>query len=155
MQNSNTALSQTYVYGAQGIFKPLNDLIDNYGFEIKKLFAYNPDARKLITMPDGNIYGLTEYEECFHCYYASKMWINEKWLSNLGMESPKTTEEFYRVLKAFKDQDANRNGDSTDEIPLSGTLRSWHSNVDTFIMNAFIYSDDGDNLDFHGPIKAC
>ena len=68
-----------------------------------------------------------------------KLWINTQWLDNLGLEMPTTTEEFYQVMKAFKEQDANGNGDLNDEIPLStvtsglaaqasllvGSLTSW------------------------------
>lgn len=35
------------------------------------------------------------------------------------MEEPKTLDEFTEVLKAFRDQDANGNGDPSDEIPYS------------------------------------
>lgn len=46
--------------------------------------------------------------------------INKKWLDNLGLEVPETLDDLYNVLKAFKEQDANGNGDPNDEIPISG-----------------------------------
>lgn len=49
------------------------------------------------------------------------MSINKQWLDNLKLEVPATTDELYTVLKAFKEQDANGNGDSKDEIPMMGT----------------------------------
>ena len=39
---------------------------------------------------------------------------------------PTTTEEFEAVLQAFKDQDANGNGDPTDEIPFSADPNNKH-----------------------------
>src|SRR5690606_4877116 len=42
--------------------------------------------------------------------------INVKWLENLGLDVPTTVDEFYTVLKAFKEQDPNGNG-IQDEIP--------------------------------------
>ena len=40
---------------------------------------------------------------------------------------PTTTDEYYEVLKAFKEQDANGNGDPNDEIPLAGCTDGWNS----------------------------
>ena len=45
------------------------------------------------------------------------MWINKTWLDNLGLEVPATLEELEHVLKEFAAKDANKNGDTTDEIP--------------------------------------
>jgi len=124
---------------------PLNDLLDKYGFYSKQLLEYVPDGRKQITAPDGNIYGMPALEECYHCTLSQKMWINKTWLDTLGLEMPETTDDFYNVLKAFKEQDPNGNG-KADEIPLSGCLDWWHTNVDGFLMNAFIYNDGGNRL---------
>ena len=44
-------------------------------------------------------------------------YINTKWLERVGKEMPTTMEEFHDVLVAFRDMDANGNGDATDEIP--------------------------------------
>ena len=50
--------------------------------------------------------------------HSDYLWtINKRWLDNVGMDIPTTTDELYEVLKAFKEQDANGNGDPTDEIP--------------------------------------
>ncbi len=45
--------------------------------------------------------------------------IRADWLENLGMEMPKTQEEFVEVLRAFRDKDPNGNG-KADEIPTGG-----------------------------------
>jgi len=45
--------------------------------------------------------------------------INTEWLKNVGMEIPTTVDGLYEVLKAFKEKDANANGDPGDEIPYS------------------------------------
>ena len=41
---------------------------------------------------------------------SQKMFIYEPWLDALGLEMPTTTEEFYKVLVAFRDMDPNGNG---------------------------------------------
>jgi putative aldouronate transport system substrate-binding protein len=129
--------------GAQGQFLPLNDLIEEYGYWTKKAFyEERPHLLSLITSPDGNIYGLPDINECFHCFLSQKMWIYKPWLDAVGMDVPTTTEEFYQVLKAFKEQDPNGNG-IADEVPFSAQVwdGGWHQTVEEFIMQSFVYYD--------------
>lgn len=105
-------------YGSQGILIPLNDLIDQYAPNLKKVLDENPAYRKQITAPDGNIYALPAINELNPSTY-DKLFINKTWLDQLGMEVPTTIEEFEAVLQAFKDNDMNGNGDNTDEIPFT------------------------------------
>lgn len=106
-------------YGEQGTFIKLNDLIDEYAPNLKKIFEENPDIEKGVTFPDGNIYSLpTIYSpEFLSNLIGAKPWINQKWLKQLGMENPETTDELYEYLKAVKETDLNGNG-KNDEIPL-------------------------------------
>ncbi len=46
------------------------------------------------------------------------MYIRTDWLENLGLEMPTTLDEFYDVLVAFKEEDANGDGDPDNELPL-------------------------------------
>ncbi len=128
-------------YGVdEGMFLPLNDLIEKHGKFTKQVFDQYPGTQNLITQMDGNIYSLPEVNECYHCTLATKFWINEQWLKNLGLEKPATLDEFRKVLEAFRDQDANGNGDATDEIPFAGDYQDgWFTNGERFIMNAFTY----------------
>lgn len=45
--------------------------------------------------------------------------IRQDWLDNLGLEMPKTQEEYVNVLKEFKENDPNGNG-LADEMPTGG-----------------------------------
>jgi len=38
--------------------------------------------------------------------------IREDWLENLGMSAPESTDELYKVLKAFKENDPDKNGEN-------------------------------------------
>ena len=71
-----------------------------------------------ITYPDGNIYGLAggKMHSTMHTTQGIP-YINTQWLERLGLEKPTTMEELKQVLIAFRDQDANGNGDPNDEIP--------------------------------------
>ncbi|MFI2856477.1 ABC transporter substrate-binding protein [Paenibacillus sp. JSM ZJ436] len=131
---------QQMVYGEQGVFLPLNDLIEAYGPNIKQTFAELPEIKDVITAPNGNIYALPQIEQCFHCTMSQKQWIYKPWLDQLGLEVPTTTEEYYQVLKAFKEQDPNGNG-VQDEIPLAGSSKGWNTRVYDFLMNGFIHNN--------------
>ncbi|SDS46598.1 carbohydrate ABC transporter substrate-binding protein, CUT1 family [Paenibacillaceae bacterium GAS479] len=136
----NLTREEQMKYGKQGVFLPLNDLIEQYAPNIKKALTDIPYMKSSITAPDGNIYALPQINECYHCDNALKLWINKAWLDELGLAVPTTTEEFYQVLKAFKEKDPNKNG-KQDEIPLTGSDEMWVGNVSAFLMNAFIVDD--------------
>jgi putative aldouronate transport system substrate-binding protein len=124
----------------EGMFLVLNDYIDQYGNFVNRIFDTYSGSKGLITQLDGNIYSLPVVNECYHCTIPTKFWINQTWLDNLNLEMPTTLDELYNVLVAFRDQDANGNGDPTDEIPLAGDYADgWYTNPEMFVMNAFTY----------------
>lgn len=139
--------AQLIQYGSEGILTPINDLLDQYGENAKAFIKAmtGSDDWSVITAPDGNIYSMPVGEACYHCTYSQKMWINQKWLDQLELPTPTTTDEFYQTLIAFRDKDPNQNG-IADEIPLSACINWWHSTPENFLMNAFIYSDDDSYL---------
>ena len=139
---SAISLNDEALYGPAGVFVALNNLIDRYSIHFNALRREYPTLDEQITALDGKIYSLPLARHTPHTMYQRKMWVNETWIKNLNLASPKTTDEFYSMLSAFKTRDPNRNG-RADEIPLIinneaslGTL--------SFLMNAFIY-DDGAN----------
>lgn len=135
-------------YGQQGRIVPLNALIEQYAPHITAAFAAYPDFRALATAPDGNIYGLPQYVDCYHCSYPNKLWINARWLQQVGLALPTTTAEFKAVLEAFKTRDPNGNGEA-DEVPLSGALGASDTSPIPFLMDAFIYDDARTYLVLH------
>lgn len=71
-----------------------------------------------LTFPDGNIYSLMgDFLNSNLHTIPHTQYINTKWLENLGLEMPTTLEEPHSVLVAFKEQDANGNGDPTTKSP--------------------------------------
>ena len=129
-------------YGSQGIFIPLNDLIQKYGYWTNEAFKRYPDLPAALIQPDGKIYGLPNINEAFHTFFTMKAWINENWLKKLNLKAPTTTDEFYQVLRAFKTQDPNGNG-KADEIPMMGAyvLNQPRNDPWVFLLNAFVYFD--------------
>lgn len=132
--------AQIKLYGEQGILLKLNDFIDTHGVRTQELFESYPPAKEIATMPDGSIYALPDVNACYHCSFSTKMWMYMPWLETLGLDVPTTTDEYYNVLKAFKENDPNGNGEQ-DEIALMGSHNGWNSLPHQFLMNSFVYYD--------------
>jgi len=133
------------LYGQQDVFQPLNDLIDQKGVYIKAAFEQYPEALQASTASDGNVYALPQINDCFHCSMSQKLWINQQWLENLGLEAPTTTEQFAEVLRAFKNDDPNGNGQA-DELPLTGSTLLWHGPPDEYFAGSYLYHPGNKNL---------
>ncbi|RKN85254.1 extracellular solute-binding protein [Paenibacillus ginsengarvi] len=103
-------------YGSQGTLIPLEDLIERYAPNISRIFDEYPQVRRTATAPDGHIYSLPWFKDQDFFEYRNTFLINQTWLDTLGLRMPETTEQFYDVLKAFKERDPNGNG-AADEIP--------------------------------------
>ncbi|PWU69904.1 extracellular solute-binding protein [Gracilibacillus dipsosauri] len=132
--------SELLKYGEQGALIPLNDLIEEHAPNLSKVLDERDSFRKIATAPDGNIYGIPGLEECFHCTWPNKLWLNTDWLEKLNLDIPSTHEELKEVLTAFKEQDPNGNG-KQDELPLSGSAASPNHSIIPILMNGFVYDD--------------
>lgn len=97
-------------------FIALDEYIDQCMPNFKRIMESDPIMKSLATSSDGHIYGLPSKKPC-RPTVANQMFINQTWLDNLGLDMPTTYDEFVEVLRAFKEQDANGNGDPNDEIP--------------------------------------
>ena len=128
-------------YGQSGILLPLDDMLETCTPDLLKAMEYFDQGLNLIRQADGHIYSLPSINPCYHCTYADKMWVNTVWLDNLNLEAPTTIDEFTEMLRAFRDQDANGNGDPSDEIPLAGASDGWYTQSYTFLLNSFLYFD--------------
>lgn len=142
----NVPLSSIHVlqYGSRGLFIPLNDYV--YNEKMSPNFAKIPEEDKKIilratTAPDGNIYGLARYEPEIWNLTPYRYYINRAWLDTLGLDVPKTTDELRDVLRAFVNNDPNRNG-KKDEIGAYGrSSGGYGENIIWALMNSFIYSN--------------
>ena len=72
------SLSQVTIYGQQGLFIPLDKLIDEYAPHVVDMFTTFPEMRTQFTSPDGRMYGLPNMNECYHCKSQNvRTWIND------------------------------------------------------------------------------
>lgn len=130
---TNLTQSEQFGYGTQGIFLPLNDLIKEYGPNVTKALEEKDWAKEQITAPDGSIYALPGISETYHSRMPKKMWVYTPLREELNIPVPQTTEDFYQMLKAFKEYDS-------DIVPLAGS-KEVNNEILPFLMNSFIYTD--------------
>ena len=105
-----------------------NNLLQTYAPHVYADYqkATSENMLESLTWPDGSIRSLATGTEVNYQNDAEGiMMINKTWLDQLGMDVPETTDELYEVLKAFRDNDMNGNGDPNDEIPLELAQSNW------------------------------
>ena len=100
-------------FGPNGVFVPLNELIEEHAPHIDAYFKKNPDILSAISAGDGKLYHIPYVPDG---KFARAYFIRTDWLDNLGLEPPGSVDELYDVLTAFKNDDPNGNG-IADEIP--------------------------------------
>lgn len=133
-------------YAKQGVVVPVEDLIDKYMPNLSKVLKDKPEYKKMITSPDGHIYSFPWIEELGSGKEAIQAigdipWINKKWLDELGLQVPKTTDELVTVLKAFRDKHPEG---KTDVIPMSFIINGGNEDPG-FLLGAFGLGDNGDH----------
>ncbi|KRF42168.1 extracellular solute-binding protein [Paenibacillus sp. Soil787] len=127
-------------YSKDGTIIPLDDLINKYMPNLKKLFEKNPALKAFVTSPDGHIYALPSGEELGFGQEGigsnpDFMFLNKAWLDKLNMQIPTTIDELHDVLAAFKTKDPNGNG-KADEVPMSFMNTFWTGDIG-YLFGAF------------------
>jgi len=80
--------------------------------------AEYPEVKYVITTADGNIYAFPQLNTLDPNRTGhNNLWINKKWLDKLGLQVPKTLDEYMNVLRAFRDGDPNGDGRRQEVIP--------------------------------------
>lgn len=79
--------------------------IEPYLKDYPNLAAINPQIMDAIRI-NGKIYGLPSLLDISPRAIA----IRKSWLEKVGLDAPETIDDFYNVLKAFKDEDPDGNG---------------------------------------------
>ncbi len=169
-------ISEQVTYSQYGAMVPLNDahyeidgleigsLIDQYMPTYKAYLDNNfnidtnENAREIATLDDGFMYSFLQVNDVPRDL-TFKMFINQTWIDNCNQyylsaeeQLPNATEistieQYIRVLRAFKQYDANRNGDNTDEIPVSAASLNYLRN---FILESYGYVADDVELSADG-----
>lgn len=108
-------------YVDDGVIVPMTDMItDGTMGNVAKLFEEYPLIEKQIRTDNGGVLFMPTIRKDDELRIWNGPQIRMDWLKNVGMEVPDTLDDLYNVLKAFKEKDANGNGDPNDEIPMTG-----------------------------------
>ncbi|TMV50990.1 extracellular solute-binding protein [Paenibacillus mesophilus] len=102
INTGSAAFLSTYV--KQGALKPLNEYIDKYGPDLKRLIPQ--EAWDQVTM-NGNIYAIPSLNEVMG---TQIMYVRKDWLDRLGLKPPRTLDEYKEVMRAFAKNDPDGNG---------------------------------------------
>ncbi len=115
---SSTAPGGPAKYIKDGVILRLNDLIDKYAPNYKKALTDHPDWHKQVMDDEGDLYGFPFIRgDPFLQTYTGPI-LRGDWLEKLGLKMPTTMDEWYVVLKAFKEKDPNGNS-KADEVPFA------------------------------------
>lgn len=118
---------------------PLNDLIDQYGPNLKKYipqFVWDGVTinGKIMAIPEGPSGNTPSGRIIF---------VRKDWMDKAGVkEIPKTPDQFLDMLRAFRDHDLNGNG-KQDEIPFAARENfTWMENIfGMFGVNPYTYKE--------------
>jgi putative aldouronate transport system substrate-binding protein len=119
-------------YGVkEGMFIALDDYLteENVPNYLKMMEQYGLDMTR---EADGKIYSLADINVCYHCEYGRKMWVNKRYLDEMGVDIPTTTQEFYDVCEKFLEYKPNG-------IAVAGAAQGWYSRMQDWLMDAFTY----------------
>lgn len=98
-----------------GIILSLNDYLDEYMPDYKALLESDVNYKKMATTASGEVWGGFHAGETFAQLQSCGLMVRQDWLDELGLEPPRTADEFYDMLVAFKEEKGA-------EVPLSNTL---------------------------------
>lgn len=114
------------------ILLQLDDLIpENMPNYYGDFMAKNENLYNMQRQADGHIYGIASWNECYHCTYFDKMWVNTKHLEDMGVAVPTTTEEFIEVCKKYVQT-------YPDGVAVTGSTTGWGEQFYDFLMGSFI-----------------
>lgn len=109
-------LGGTYKYAYDGQLIPLDKYVEKNSPNFINVLKKDETVYNNLKDADGKIYYFPFIRPIEELRVFEGFQIRRDWLDKLGLSVPKTVDEMYDVLKAFKEQDPNGNG-KADEIP--------------------------------------
>jgi len=147
-------------HGRDGIIYDLSEYLDKYAPNYTKIMNAHPEW-KARTLIEGKIYSpaiITDVPRDL----TFKQFLNKTWIQNVNdiykydyeypddqllSLNPSTLEEYTKILYAFKNEDANMNGNANDEVPLSsvglGQTRNFILSALGHVSTSFEIGSDG------------
>lgn len=121
---------------AGDLFLDLTNMVQDDTTEFAKILSQD-NSRRAEMLVEGKIYSFPSFYEDYASQFPQKVWINTQWLQRVQAEMPETPDELLEVLRLFKTNDPNKNGEA-DEIPLGAAYQDGAYNTLGFLINAFL-----------------
>lgn len=120
-----------------GVIIPLNDVFEQYCPNLVNYLKENPDIDKMIKTDEGHYYSFPFIRGDEKLCYTIGPMLRGDWLEELGLEVPKTIDDWHNVLTAFKEKKGatapytyeytNQNLTNADPFAFAyGTCRSFY-----------------------------
>jgi putative aldouronate transport system substrate-binding protein len=89
---------------SDGVIVDITDMLEEYAPNLYKFYEENPDLAKMARTDTGKYYSFPfiRGDESLMVYFGPV--VNGAWLEDLGLEYPETMDEWYTMLKAFKEE---------------------------------------------------
>lgn len=150
---SKLSVNDLQKYGVEGgSFVDVSGLIKEYMPNLVKTFALYPTAERIIAMLDGSVYCMPHIVDDATCA-GDTLYLRMDFLKEVGIkEKPKTIEEFYNMLVAFKE--SNFSEDFSPLLPAGGM-----GAVEGFLFPSFGegwdpgFADNGDGVVVYNAIS--
>lgn len=109
--------SDVYTYGTQNVLWDISGSMTTYAPNLYKLLKDEKSLRIAVQQQNGSIYSLPYIQSDYPGVTGHAWTINKKWLDDLRLDIPTTTQELENVLIAFRDRDPDGDGQA-NQIPL-------------------------------------
>jgi len=91
-------------YGSQGLFINYKDVLDTKMPNAKA--ELNDEMISKMSASDGKLYALSKIVE----QGSGSLFARQDWMKKLGLSMPKTLDDYYNMIVAFRDRDPDGNG---------------------------------------------
>ncbi|HZG87870.1 extracellular solute-binding protein [Paenibacillus sp.] len=114
-----------------GVIIPLNDLVDKHAPNFKRFLEENPHIQRDIMTDDGTLYTFPITRDGDWPKFVFGFQLRQDWLDRLNLEVPKTMDDWYNVLTAFKNSDpnvipfGNQTPSKIGDMPLLHFMSAW------------------------------
>lgn len=89
---------------SNNVIQKLNPILDKYGPNLKTYLQKNPQYDKMVRTDEGNYYVFPFIRGDLGLLVTSGPMLRKDWLTELKLKAPTTYDEWYTVLKAFKEK---------------------------------------------------
>lgn len=86
-----------------GVFLRLNELVDQHAPNYKAIMKFSPTMERSLKTDTGNLFAFQMIEKVVQPTYGGPA-VRQDWLDDLGIATPQTMDDWYAMLKAFKEK---------------------------------------------------